>query len=109
MPVHGTLKADGIAVCRIEIDYLTNPVKIKALAGFTVEATGQTVGWVDAGANAWSEATLQKLRELRQLMEEDLARALFVGGGSGSEVTSRSNGLIPSGLGEHLGDKTPSV
>ena len=103
MSAQGTLNSDGLTVAQITIDLLQNPAKVHALAALTNSKTGQTLAWAQGDGGVWSTDTMEKLRELREAMEEDLARALFA---EHSSVNTRPNtkGVkIETGLGEHVG------
>jgi hypothetical protein len=99
--IQGNPKFDGIAVAKIEIDFLKNPVHIDVQAAFVNVKTGDTHGWT-RGAPGWSDDTRLLIKSLRESMERDLASTHFAGSGvavTGSATTSSSSG----GLSEHLG------
>jgi len=102
MTVHGTLKADGLAVAKITIDFLQNPVKIHALAALVHTRGGQTLAWTEGNGSIFSTETMQKLQELREAMEIDLGRSVFADGVT-TDVAEPSTGVRVGGLGEHLG------
>jgi predicted RNA polymerase sigma factor len=113
MPAQGTLNADGLSVARITVDMLQQQPKVDALAALINTKTGKTLAWANAEGGMWSNNTLAKLTELRESMEDDMAKALF------SEHTSRQRSVggrgvrvDGAGLGEHLGEgavEAPSV
>lgn len=114
MPITGTLNADGLSIGRITVDLLQQNPKVTALAALINTKTGQTLAWANAEGGMWSNSTMAKLKELREAMEEDMAKALF------SEYTSmnrsvlsgRGVGVDGAGLSEHLGEgaaDAPSV
>ena len=112
MTVRGTLRADGLAVARITVDFLVNPVKVHALAALIHTEGGQTLGWSEGEASTWSPETMKKLQELRDAMEGDLAGRLFHERQDGSAVTDTApSGMNLGGLGEHLGEPVdaPSI
>lgn len=112
MPAQGTLNADGLSVARITIDMLQQTPKVHVLAALINTKTGKTLAWSEAEGGVWSNSTLAKLKELRESMEEDMAKALFsehsrrsVSGGQGVKLDG-------AGLSEHLGEgavDAPSV
>ena len=113
MPAQGTLNTDALSVARITVDLLQQQPKVDALAALINTKTGKTLAWANAEGGMWSNATLAKLRELRESMEDDMAKALFsehIGqqrsvGGHGVRVEG-------TGLGEHLAEgavEAPSV
>lgn len=105
MSVKATLRATELVVARITVDFLSNPVKIHALAAF-VDQNGQTLAWSQGDGGVWSPETLDKLKALRDGMEQDLARALTTEGRG--PTTSKS--AVPDGLGELLGSiDAPSI
>ncbi len=112
MTVRGTLKADGLTVARINIDFLQNPVKVHALAALVMTQGGQTLGWTEGDAGTFSPETMEKLQELRLAMEQDLAKRAFVEQAAVSGATQRGNqGIDMGGLGEHVGTSVdaPSI
>ena len=102
MTVHGTLKADGLAVAKITIDFLQNPVKIHALAALVHTRGGQTLGWTEGNGAVFSTETMAKLQELREAMERDIAQHVFADS-SYAEPADPNNPTKVGGLGEHLG------
>lgn len=105
-----TVKFDALRVAEIKVSLIEAPVTIEAKAAFINTETGATHGWT-TGRAGWSDATIEKLKELRESMEADLARIHFVDGATVTPTTS--SGDIREGfqgLGEHLGsteDPTP--
>lgn len=80
---------------------------IKAKAMFVAAETGRTYG--SLVVERWSPAVLQKLAELRALMESELERTVFEDGG---DQGGSPDGSISStgGLAEHLlGDEPPPI
>ncbi len=109
MTVRGTLKSDALVIARINIDFMTNPAKVFAAAALIVEKQiAQPIGWTES-SSAWSPETLSKLRDLRESMERDLARALFVEGASDAPSPQPAGVVMPGGLSEHLTDGTRQV
>jgi hypothetical protein len=108
MTVRGTFKADALAIGRITVDFLANPSKVHALAALVVESQiAQPLGWCEGSGNMWSPETLTKVRELRDAMERDMARALFAT--DVLEGTSKTGVIMTSGLGEHLANGARQV
>lgn len=111
----GMLKANGISLGALEIDFMGKPGgSMKAKAAFVDTVTGLTHGWTTH--EAWSPVVKQKLLEFREAIEADLAQAHFVGGeattmGSGLAATSTQVSGPTGGLGEHLkgGEDAPQV
>lgn len=99
--IKGTLDTDEMRVARISVDYLQNPIKIDVMFGFTSTRTGRTPAFANATSGVWSPATMERLKELCESMEADMARVVLTGGAT---ATSRSTGGISEGgLGEHVG------
>jgi len=104
MTVRGTLKADGLVVAKITIDFLQNPVKVHALAALVETQGGQTVGWSEGDGGVFSSETMEKLQDLRLSMEQDLAKRVFVEGHAVNSAAKRGDaGIDMGGLGEHIG------
>lgn len=103
--INGSPKFDGLAIGSIEVDFTKQTIQLKAVAGFINTATGDTHGWTRGEGGIWSTETLQKLQELREAMEKDLARLHFEGAvKKESKVLDQGT----AGIGEFLGD-APSV
>jgi len=98
----GTPNFDGVLVGELSVSFIDSPSVLSAKAAFVNRSTGRTHGWT---SNAqWSPATLRKLQELRDAMEDDLAEIHFregrtaQGGAPGLNLTPKR----PPGLGDHL-------
>lgn len=106
----GIPKIDGIAVGEFEGNFLGPSPRLKAKAAFVDSHNGSTHGWTTC--EQWSPTTIQKLKEFRAAMEEDLAGLHFQDSDSEfvdtSDVSSRS-AEAPTGLGEHLNKDADSV
>ena len=105
--IRGTPKFDGVVVGEIKIVFTGLQLQFEAKAAFVDSKTGETHGWTNATASAWSPITIDKMKELRALMELDLGKLHLEGGG---EVLVGPTGVAPhtsagfeGGLGEHLG------
>lgn len=112
--IRGQPKFDGLAVAKFNVSFLGSTLEFVAEAAFTDSKTGQTHGWTRN--TQWSPATIEKLKELRALMETDLGGLHLDGGGEvlvgpTTVMNAARRGLAPDGgLGEHLGDeKVPQV
>jgi hypothetical protein len=75
--IKGKLKADGVAVASLDINFLQQPSHLTAKAAVVDESTGSTVAWVQCPTGWWSNDTLAKLQDLVSSMEGDLAERLF--------------------------------
>lgn len=100
-----TVLFNGIALGELSVNFLESPAKVVAKGAFINTTTGQTHGWTTC--HQWSPDTIEKLRELRALMERDMAALHFVDGAvspMGSPTTG-GGGLKDGfkGLGERLG------
>jgi hypothetical protein len=105
--IRGTPKFDGMAVGEITVVFTGLQLQFEAKAAFIDSKTGETHGWTKATAASWSPTTIDKLRELRALMELDLGKLHLEGGG---EILVGPPGAVPQtgvafegGLSEHLG------
>ena len=115
--IKGTLKTDGLAVMRLNLDLSTSPATFKVLAALIHEGSGQSLAWVEAEGGVLSSETHTKVRELCASIEKDMANRFFQEGDanfSGEGATmARKTGLDMGGLGEHVGsvedDEAPSI
>jgi len=103
--INGSPKFDGLAIGNIEADFTKQTIQLKAVAGFVNTTTGDTHGWTRGEGGVWSTDTLQRLKELREAMERDLANLHFEGAVK-KEAKVLDQGS--PGIGEFLGD-APSV
>lgn len=99
---------DGIAVMEFSADFTRETVHLDAKAAFvqTVDV-GERKGGATHGSTTctrWSEATMKKLVELREAMEQDLARRHFK---DGTPATPGINPDDVGGIGENLDDDEP--
>lgn len=98
-----TAKFNALRVAEISVNLAEQPPKISAKAAFVNTETGTTHGWTQSGSG-WSNDTVVKLRELRELMERDMADLHFADGSVTTTATTSSGGLRENfkGLGETL-------
>lgn len=109
--IRGNTKFDGLAVGEGSFSFLGATLHLEAKAAFVNSRTGDTHGWTKN--TQWSPQVIEKLKELRALMEVDLGHIHLQGGGEvlstavplGTALTSTEGG----GLGEHLREPTPQV
>lgn len=96
-----TVKFNRIRVGEISVNYLNTPgaASMEAKAAFVSSTEGATHGWTTC--TQWSRPVLEKLEELRALMESELERIHFADGSDTADGTSGPS--IPKGLGESLG------
>lgn len=99
--IKGTLDTDEMRVARINVDYLLNPIKVDVMFGFSNTRTGRTPAFANATSGVWSPATMEKLKELCESMEADMARVVMAGGATGP--ATRAGAFSEGGLGEHVG------
>ena len=96
--IRGTAKFDALAIGELTVNFLGPTTKVVAKAAFVASETGHTHGWTTN--ESWSPETIQKLRELRQAMEMDLAKIHF---GDGVSAIATEGLQVPAaGLGEFL-------
>ena len=110
--VTGTPKFNGLTIATMTADFTNPTVKLECQAAFVSSSTGRTHGW--SIGQSWSRETIQKLGELRDLMERDLAHLHFSDGDYTNPTTSATGVTAPGGIGEHLGvgpggEDVPSV
>lgn len=99
--VKGTAKFDGIAIGEFTVNFLDHTTKLHAKAAFVASESGLTHGWTTN--EQWTPTTMEKLRELRTAMENDLAAIHFSGAFSAGNVPSADT--RSTGLGEFLTDR----
>lgn len=106
----GTPLFDGIAIGELTANLMKGPgvVELSAKAAFVNSKTGRTHGWTSH--NTWSPAVVAKLKELTDLMEEEVAQVQFSGYEKGS-FGGQSSSTEPRGLADHLGqgEEPPQV
>lgn len=111
MTIKGQPKFDAMALGEFSAKFLggIHQLEFTAKAAFVDSKTGETHGWTHAGTATWSPATIEKLKELRALMEVDLGRLHMEGGGEVLVGPASVGSAVPSdfegGLGEHLGGR----
>jgi hypothetical protein len=106
--IRGTAKFDGIALGELQANFLGTNTKLTAKAAFVSSESGFTHGWTTM--EQWSPETLSKLKELRTLMEADLARVHFSGAaGPASPGLHFSSPVPEGGLGEYVNGDAPSI
>lgn len=101
--IRGAPKFNGLALGEGTFTFLTPTIGLKVKAAFVDNTTGKTHGWTET-TGGWSKETLQKLDELRQCIERDLAAVHFDGADGGVLQSSRAPDA-PLGLGEHLEER----
>jgi hypothetical protein len=103
--IRGSARFDGLAILEGSFNFLGSGMKLEGKAAFVSTKTGDTHGWTTN--TQWSPQVVEKLKELRALMELDLGRLHLEGGG---EILVAPAGVVPtasgpSGLGEHVRDE----
>lgn len=99
-------KFNAVSVGEISVNFIEQPSKVLVKGAFINTENGQTHGWTTC--SQWSPDTVEKLRELRMLMERDMAELHFADFSSAvvGHSSTTGGGLInalPQGLGEALG------
>jgi hypothetical protein len=101
--IKGHAKFDGLAIGEFTAIFIGPTLDFKAKAAFIDTTTGQTHGWTSN--QTWSRAVVEKLHELKQLMEIDLgALHLEAGGEPPRDAVAAQPGSAHTGLGEYVGD-----
>jgi hypothetical protein len=101
--IDGTPKFSSLALKEITADISANNIALVGKAGFVNRTNGATHGWTKAEGSVWSRATIEKLLELKELMEKDLATLHFQEFSTGTQPVERQP-VDPGGLMEHLGN-----
>lgn len=104
----GVAAFDGLAVGELTATFMGPSLKLTAKAAFVASKTGHTHGWTSN--EQWSPTTIEKLKELRAAMEQDLARVHF----GEVDTAQASPGMAfpappPGGIGEHVTGDAPSI
>ena len=112
--IEGTPKFNALVIGKIEADFRgqDNPIKLEATAAFVNTNTGNTHAWTDPRVPApWSDNTLEKLNELRRLMEMDLAQLHLASAVTTTGPTKTGDGLHlqSGGIAEHVGTDATQV
>lgn len=106
--IRGNPKFDSVSVGEGTFNFLGSTLQFEAKAAFVNSRTGDTHGWTKN--TQWSAGVIEKLKELRALMEVDLGQLHLENGGEVLVTTTSSagGGIPPApvpGLGEHLKDQ----
>lgn len=95
---------DGLAVMELSCDFTHETVRLEAKAAFVQTSdVGERKGGATHGSTVctrWSETTMKKLIELRDAMEQDLARRHFRETRTAQGIDTEEIG----GIGENLDD-----
>lgn len=105
MATTGVIKFDGIAVVTVEANMMEK--SMSARAAFVNTKTGESHGFTDGSGHVWSPETKIALATLVSLMERDLGNLHFTS--SSSDPVAASAKTETGGIGEHVGDTTPST
>jgi hypothetical protein len=81
---------NGIALGELSVNFLEGAPKLVAKGAFINTQTGQTHGWTTC--QQWSTDTMEKMKELRLLMERDMSAQHFVDGSVSTTVTTTTGG-----------------
>jgi len=108
MPAIGASKIDGVTIGELSADFTKTTIRLTAKAAYIDTEAGVTRGWTSGDGTLWSKETIDKLDELRELMEKDFFRRDFT---QADDAAVAQSGPTPTGLGEHLspGETTPQV
>ena len=103
--IRGSTKFDSVSVGEGAFSFLGSNLTLEAKAAFVNSRTGDTHGWTKN--SQWSPTTIEKLKELRALMEIDLGALHLENGGEVLVASSTVGQTVASsggsgGLGEHL-------
>ncbi len=109
--IRGNPKFDGMAVLEGSFSFLGASNGLEGKAAFINSKTGDTHGWTTN--KQWSPQVIEKLKELRALMEVDLGQLHLDGGGEVLIASSTTGASLPEGrgmggIGEHV-EPVPSV
>lgn len=108
--IQGRAKFDAIALGEGSFSFLGSTIHLEGKAAFVSARSGDTHGWTKN--TNWSPAVIEKLSELRALMEVDLGQLHLEDGGEALSTAARRVPVAggPGGLSEHLAtEKVPSV
>lgn len=98
--VKGLPKFDALALGELHVDFMKGQIHLEAVAAFvdSHSKSGATHGWTKGTGTMWSKQTMDKLNDLKESMESDLASVHF-----SSTDTAVRKGNDLGGLSEHLG------
>lgn len=106
--IKGTVRFNGISIGSLNVDMMRQQLHLEATAAFVDADTGETHGWTKADGKIWSKSTMEKLKELTDSMEKDLAKMHFTE--TSSDGASRKPGMEVGGIAEHIkGGDAPSI
>ncbi len=106
--IQGNPKFDGLAVGELTANFMGGPgsVELKAKVAFVSTKTGATHG-SSVHAGPWSSEVLAKLRELADVMEQDLAKHHLEDGTRVFGPSTVPTKEAPRGIGELFNDREP--
>jgi hypothetical protein len=100
--IRGNPRFDGVALGEGSFSFLGSNAVLEGKGAFVNTRTGDTHGWTKN--TQWSPQTIEKLKELRALMEVDLGNLHLESGGEVLVTAARTDsGTGPGGLDDHLG------
>jgi hypothetical protein len=100
--IRGSAKFDSIAVGEVTCSFLGPTIHLEAKAAFVGSKSGDTHGWTTN--SQWTPVVMEKLRELRALMEIELGQIHFDGAELvTAPIGAAPQGASPGGLGERFG------
>ena len=110
----GTPKFTGVALANMSADFMKPVVELEGQVAFVDPTSGGTYAWTKF--KQWSPQTLQKLRELRDSMEQDSANYFLSDSQSVEEVAvvqpkpqGKGLGSPPRGLGDYLEESADTI
>jgi len=90
---------------QLSVDTTKHTVEITAVAAILDPKTG-VAAWYRCGGSVWGKETQQKLRELIEAMEHDMARQVMEGY-ENLDGTTSPRPAQAAGIGEHVSEDDP--
>jgi hypothetical protein len=99
------MKMTELRLSQLVVDTTKQTIEITATAAIVDPKSG-VAAWHKCSGNVWGAETQQKLQELFEAMELDIARVVM--DGFDNQDGTRSPRTSSAGIGEHVGGGEPS-
>lgn len=109
MPISGTPKFTSLSIAEVAVEFRSDSaIMLSCKAAFLDTERHAAYGWTRGEGSIWSPETMALLNQLRESMEQDMARLHFVDQPvrNGVAVGQPTQVL---GIGEHIGQDADQV